>query len=90
MLARKGKDKGTGTGACLPLMSSPYRVLAMEYRRTELGFPFAFVPGGITPRDWPSQKRKLPPWSIWMSQISPGAFGPTMRFTDEILPMRGA
>ena len=31
-----------------------------------------------------------PLWSMTMSQVSPVALGPTMRFTDVILPMYGA
>ena len=46
----------------LPFMLSPYRVDAIEYRRTVFGLPgfFGFSPGGITPYDWPSQYGILP------------------------------
>ena len=75
----------------LPFMLSPYRVDAIEYRRTVFGLPgfFGFSPGGITPYDWPSQYGILPAWSMMMSHVSPVAAAPTIRFTDTILPVCG-
>merc|ERR1719230_1469931 len=75
----------------VPVMSSPYRVEAIEYRRTEFGLPFfGLRPGGITPYDWPSQYGISPPWSMTMSHVSPVASGPTMRLTLTTLAILGA
>ena len=52
----------TQSEVVVPVMSSPYRDDAIEYRRTVFGLPgfFGLSPGGITPYDWPSQYGILP------------------------------
>merc|ERR1719353_1178450 len=80
----------THSEVVVPVMSSPYREEAIEYRRTLLGLPFfGLRPGGITPYDWPSQYGILPWWSITMSHVSPVASGPTMRFVLTTLAING-
>merc|ERR1712127_495285 len=71
-----------------PVMSSPYREAAIEYRRTEFGLPFfGLVPGAMTPADWPSQYGILPKWSMMMWHVSPVACATTIRFVETTLPV---
>merc|ERR1719201_2715618 len=82
----------TTSDAVFPVMSSPYRDDAIEYRRTVFGFPgfFGFSPGGITPYDCPSMYGILPLCEMMMWHVSPVASGPTMRLQLTTLPVKGA